>query len=50
DDSYFINADPGLFKHTLQYPRRSVLPVFYDEIKGHDYTLYGALLEEARFL
>jgi hypothetical protein len=49
DGSYFIDADPDLFEHILRYLRRGVLPVFYDRTKGHDYMLYGALLEEARF-
>lgn len=49
DCSYFIDADPDLFEHILRYLRRGVLPVFYDGAKGHDYVLYGALLEEARF-
>ncbi|KAF2174541.1 hypothetical protein K469DRAFT_707331 [Zopfia rhizophila CBS 207.26] len=40
---------PDLFEHILRYLRRGVLPVFYDGAKGHDYALYGALLEEARF-
>jgi hypothetical protein len=48
DGSYFIDADPDLFEHILRYLRRGVLPVFYDRAKGHDYVLYGALLEEAR--
>ncbi|TEY39010.1 hypothetical protein BOTCAL_0472g00030 [Botryotinia calthae] len=49
DGSYFIDADPDLFEHILRYLRRSVLPIFYDPIKGHDHALYLALLEEARY-
>ncbi|RFU33670.1 hypothetical protein B7463_g2676, partial [Scytalidium lignicola] len=49
DGSYFIDADPELFEHILRYLRRRVLPVFYDNIKGHDHTLYLALLEEAKY-
>jgi hypothetical protein len=49
DGSYFIDSDANLFEHILRYLRRGVLPVFYDRLKGHDYALYGALLEEARF-
>ncbi|KAM0159752.1 hypothetical protein ACHAQE_004798 [Botrytis cinerea] len=49
DGSYFIDADPDLFEHILRYLRRSVLPIFYDPIKGHDHALYLALLGEARY-
>jgi hypothetical protein len=48
DGSFFVDADPDLFKHILQYLRRGVLPVFYDKDRGHDYALYAALLEEAK--
>ena len=41
--------DPELFEHILRYLRRGVLPVFYDSVKGHDHTLYLALLEEAKY-
>ncbi|KAF2136044.1 uncharacterized protein K452DRAFT_345156 [Aplosporella prunicola CBS 121167] len=49
DGSYFIDADPNLFEHILRYLRRGIAPVFYDSEKGHDYALYSALLEEARY-
>jgi BTB/POZ domain-containing protein KCTD9 len=49
DGSYFIDADGDLFEHILRYLRRGVLPVFYDNSKGHDHALYLALLEEARY-
>src|SRR3954471_305451 len=49
DGSYFIDADPSLFEHILRYLRRRVLPLFYDKAKGHDYALYLALLEEAKY-
>jgi len=49
DGSYFIDADPELFEHILRYLRRSVLPIFYDRVKGHNYSLYVALLEEAKY-
>ncbi|KAM3083191.1 hypothetical protein ACMFMG_003851 [Clarireedia jacksonii] len=49
DGSYFIDADPDLFSHILRYLRRGVLPLFYDNAKGHDHALYTALLEEARY-
>lgn len=49
DGSYFIDADPDLFEHILRYLRRGVLPIFYDDAKGHDHALYLALLEEAKY-
>ncbi|KAH6716314.1 BTB/POZ protein [Leptodontidium sp. MPI-SDFR-AT-0119] len=49
DGSLFIDADPELFEHVLRYLRRGVLPIFYDSAKGHDYSLYLALLEEAKY-
>jgi hypothetical protein len=49
DGSYFIDADGGLFEHVLRYLRRGVLPIFYDKMKGHDYSLYLALLEETKY-
>ena len=49
DGSYFIDADGQLFVHILAYLRRGVLPVFYDNAKGHDHALYAALLEEAKY-
>lgn len=49
DGSYFIDADPALFKYILRYLRRRVFPIFYDIDKGHDHALYLALLEEARY-
>ncbi|KAF2183994.1 hypothetical protein K469DRAFT_439100, partial [Zopfia rhizophila CBS 207.26] len=49
DDSHFIDVDSNLFEYILQYLQRGVLLVFYNGVKGHDYALYGALLEEARF-
>lgn len=49
DGSFFVDADPDLFKHILRYLRRGVLPLFYDDVQGHDHALYLAVLEEARF-
>ncbi|KAF4628219.1 hypothetical protein G7Y89_g9933 [Cudoniella acicularis] len=47
--SYFIDADPELFEHILRYLRRGVLPIFYDRVKGHNYSLYLALLGKAKY-
>lgn len=47
--SYFVDADPEYFEYVLQYLRRGVFPIFYDNQKGIDYHLYHALLQEARF-
>jgi len=49
DRSYFIDADPKLFEHILRYLRRRVFPIFYDKSTGHDYAMYLALLEEAKY-
>lgn len=49
DGSYFIDADGKLFQHILRYLRRGVFPIFYDRVKGHDYALYFALLQEAKY-
>ncbi|KAL5341347.1 hypothetical protein BJX70DRAFT_359435 [Aspergillus crustosus] len=49
DMSYFVDADPGLFEHVLRYLRHKESPVFYDRQKGHDYSLYHALLGEAKY-
>jgi hypothetical protein len=35
DGLYFIDAGPELFKHLVRYLRRSVLPIFYDNLVGH---------------
>ena len=39
DGSYFIDGDVALFEHILRYLRRGVLPLFYDNAKGHDLCL-----------
>ncbi|KAL1841480.1 hypothetical protein VTJ49DRAFT_7035 [Mycothermus thermophilus] len=49
DGSYFIDADPNMFEHILNYLRRGVFPLFYDEAKGFDYARYVSLLAEARY-
>lgn len=47
--AYFIDADPTLFEHILNYLRRGILPIFWDKLRGHDHFLYFRLLEEARY-
>ncbi|CZT06998.1 uncharacterized protein RAG0_12579 [Rhynchosporium agropyri] len=49
DGSYFIETDAHIFEHILRYLRTGVLPVFYDRAEGHDFALYQALLEEAKY-
>ncbi|KAH8655701.1 BTB/POZ protein [Xylariales sp. PMI_506] len=48
DGSIFIDADPDLFEHILQFLRRGIMPVLWNLKDGHDYPTYNALLEEAR--
>ena len=49
DGSYFIDADPDLFAHILRYLRRGVLPVIWTKENGHNYPMYTALHEEAKY-
>ncbi len=49
DGAYFIDGDGDLFEHLLRYLRRGVLPIFYDNVKGHDHAKYLALLREAEY-
>ncbi|QPH16129.1 hypothetical protein C2857_000691 [Epichloe festucae Fl1] len=49
DGSYFIDSDPSLFEHILRYLRHSVCPIFYDQVRGHDFGLYLALQAEASY-
>lgn len=49
DGSYFVDADAVVFEHVLRYLRHGIFPVFYDRSKGHDYSLYQALLGQARY-
>ncbi|KAL4787340.1 hypothetical protein BJX76DRAFT_354288 [Aspergillus varians] len=49
DGSYLVDAYPNLVQHILGYLRRSTFPLFYHSLKGHDYPLYSALLEEAKY-
>ena len=49
DGSYFIDADGDVFAHVLRYLRHGTLPIFYDEVRGHEHAAYVALLEQARY-
>ncbi|KAB8071045.1 BTB/POZ protein [Aspergillus leporis] len=49
DGTYLVDADPALFEHILRYLRRGLFPLFYDRVRGHNYGLYIALLDEARY-
>lgn len=49
DGSCFIDADGDVFQHVLRYLRHETMPVFYDDVKGHGYALYVAVLEQARY-
>jgi hypothetical protein len=50
DGTYFIDADPALFEHLLNFMRRpSVFPVFWSQDKGFDYNLYQRLQAEAEY-
>lgn len=46
---YFVDAEPRLFRHLLNYLRRSLPPIFWSRTEGFDYPLYAALHEEARY-
>lgn len=50
DGSYFLDADPEIFKYVLRFLRHGVYPLAYDGAKGHDFGLYAAILELADFL
>jgi hypothetical protein len=49
DGSYFIDSDEATFEIILKYLRSAVLPVFYDSVKGHDFSLYDQVLQEPRY-
>lgn len=49
DGSHFIDADPDLFAHVLEYLRRGRMPLFWDREKGHDFDRYKALSQEADY-
>ncbi|PGH08330.1 hypothetical protein AJ79_06017 [Helicocarpus griseus UAMH5409] len=45
----FVDADPGLFGHILNYLRRGVFPLKFNATQGHDYGFYATLLQEAKY-
>ena len=50
DGSYFMDANPDMFEHLVQFKRRpESYPVFYGEAKGFDYDLYRQLQVEAEY-
>ncbi|KAF2875927.1 hypothetical protein BDV95DRAFT_469965, partial [Massariosphaeria phaeospora] len=50
DGSYFIDADPAVFEHVLQFMRRpSQFPLFWTKATGLDYALYTKLEAEADY-
>ncbi|CAD6448865.1 eefd5568-33e1-42f4-a812-8000b83adf08-CDS [Sclerotinia trifoliorum] len=49
DGSYFLDADPILFGHILQYLRRNKPPILHDDLKGHDKAMYVTLRQEAYY-
>jgi hypothetical protein len=46
----FVDLADDVFSHVLQYLRTAILPIFYDQSKGHEYALYYNLLHAARHL
>lgn len=50
DGSYFIDADPQIFKHVLRFLRHGVYPLCCDMTTGHDLGLYMAIHRQADFL
>ena len=49
DGQLFLDADPALFEHILNFLRRSIPPIFWTRTNGFDYTLYSALHQEAKY-
>jgi hypothetical protein len=49
DGYLFVDANPRIFEHVLEFLRRSVPPVFWRQEQGFDYGLYAALEQEARY-
>lgn len=43
DGSYFLDADPEIFKHVLRFLCHGIYPLAYDSVNGHDLGLYAAI-------
>ncbi|KAI4234784.1 MAG: hypothetical protein L6R40_006663 [Gallowayella cf. fulva] len=50
DGSFFVDADPEVFKHILRFLRHGVYPLCYDKSKGHDFVMYAAIHQLASYL
>lgn len=50
DGSYFLDADPEIFKHILRFLRHGTYPLCYDMVKGHDVAMYTAIRQQAAYL
>ncbi|KAL8676833.1 MAG: hypothetical protein Q9186_006683 [Xanthomendoza sp. 1 TL-2023] len=48
--TFFIDADPEVFKHILRFLRHDVYPLCYDKCKGHDVAMYSAIQKLANYL
>ncbi|EAS29499.2 uncharacterized protein CIMG_08245 [Coccidioides immitis RS] len=49
DGSIFVNGNPKLFEHLLEFLLRGVFLLAYDKCKGHDYLFYTQILEEVKY-
>ncbi|KAI4220036.1 MAG: hypothetical protein L6R36_007906 [Xanthoria steineri] len=49
DGSYFIDADPEIFKRVLRFLRHGIYPLCYDNARGHDYGTYAAIQKQADY-
>ncbi|KAL8802805.1 MAG: hypothetical protein Q9182_003565 [Xanthomendoza sp. 2 TL-2023] len=50
DGSFFIDADPEVFKYILRFLRHGLYPLCYDKSKGHDFAMYAAIHKLADYL
>jgi hypothetical protein len=49
DGEPFVDANPDLFDHILNYLRRSYPPIFWTRVGRFDLSLYAAVLREAEY-